>query len=215
MVDNSYRSLLESLRVVSWSIIVLIGAALLVSIYVLKRSFLIAISFPGLFEWASEARIIQADVFGLAFDRFTFNFMWPIIIGAICLCFRFMVEKQIYIWGQIQKTDSNVLPSVIVALDPWLLTLKPFNLPGTSLLWELIAYTPITAILVNFVTISIRFALPARWPDGWALIVEIFSAIGFLLLTSGTGFFGSLLFRLGIRRMRATFEQSTEELNSV
>lgn len=214
MTEQRSDRLIESLRTVSWSILMLIAVVLVVSVYIIQRSLIGAMSVrDAYFVSIMSHALPQVMIGGLAFSYRTLTLLWPIILGTASLCFTFMVQKQLYIWKYVQQSDPSLSPEVAFALDPWLLALTPSVIRGGKFFWGLLSVVPCVAIVCHFAVTSVMIIAEARTPSlgvGFSVKVMVGSLV--LLISSVYGAIGAVCLVFAIRKMKSTFEWSDKPI---
>jgi hypothetical protein len=204
--------LINSLRSASRSALTLLVFVLVVSVYMGQRAVLVLSYVPDVAKVRDPyGDIPQVAIVGMQFTYGTLSRIWPLILGALCLCFRHMVGRQLWMWRRLLAIDPHLSESELLLLDPIGLA-GPSPIPGRAkrVAWTIITAAPLVALSLHLATTTIPTlanGLPlARFYVDTATGIQTVFRMVVASASAAIGVWGAMSFPRSVSRLRRTFE---------
>jgi len=199
------EKLLESHKALSRVTTGIFVAVLFFCMYLVQRALSVIASAQVLLFPGGQK---QWSYLGLELSFKTLTYLWPLLLGALCLGFSLLVSKQILALSLLKKESPSLASDQLYALDPFLVTPAHAQFRGIHSIYAVVAQAPVVANGFHLLSVlaavaefsfSPRFAILAT--DGVGLL---YPAIG-VVLSSVFGFWAALQFSKAMRAIRLAY----------
>ncbi len=196
---------MDSLKTISKATIKLLVGIFVLSIYFIQRALYVFTDVSDLSKWKSG---YQINFLGLEFSYRTLTLIWPLILGTLCLSFYYLTEKQIFIWSCLRRDFKEFSNEILPSIDPFLITPRRINIPGSKLIWHFIFLVPIFAIIIHFSS-GLSTLIMVFFKAGFFTIISTLNILIttlFLFVSSIFGILSGIYFLKAIIHLRDTFD---------
>jgi hypothetical protein len=202
------EKLLESHKTLTKTNGSILVAVLFFCMYLVQRAFSVIGREPALLLTAGDK---QWDYFGLELSYKTLTYLWPLLLGALCLGFSLLTSKQIFTLSLLKKELPLLTSDQLYCLDPYLITPDRVHFRGIHGIYALLAQAPVIANGFHLISVlgalfvflfSPRFAILTTTYG----IEVIFTTIG-VLLSSAFGFWAALRFATAMHAINHEYRE--------
>jgi hypothetical protein len=206
---NKNENMIEAHKSISKVNVGLLVIIIFFCIYLLQRSFITISYAPNLLISKEK----QYSNFGLELSYQALTYLWPILLGALCIIYSFLISKQILIFSFLKQNNPNLSTEELSVMDAFLITPTKTKFKRGRLIYFVLSISPLIVSITHLVSIIVSSLIFAFSPRLGLLFTDsgfqlFFSFLG-ILLSSIFGFWAALLFRNTMNVYQRTYDNSS------